>query len=126
MKFGDTVEFVDFAYTADVARVNAAALSELASAPAVPRGVEIEALRSENDTTLRWDANAEPDLGGYRIVWRETTAAQWEHAVDVPKEATRHTVKGVSKDNVIFGLQAVDADGHASPAVYPTTRRRQQ
>ena len=68
-------------------------------------------------------SNAEPDLAGYRIVWRDTTAPQWEHSLDLPKDTVRHTVKGVSKDNVIFGLQAVDAGGHASPAVYPKPRR---
>jgi hypothetical protein len=126
VRYGDTIEFVDFGYAADVARVNAAALAELANAPAAPRGVEIDVMRTENDTTLRWEASTEPDLAGYRIVWRDTTAPQWEHALDVPKDATRHTVKGVSKDNYIFGLQAVDTAGHASPAVYPRARRGQR
>src|SRR5690606_37532223 len=99
VQYGDLPDLVDFAYVADVARVNAAALAELARAPAAPRGVEVEAMRLENDTTLRWEPNAEPDLADYRIVWRETTALQWGHAVDVPKDVTRHTVKGWSKDN---------------------------
>ena len=123
-RFGDTIEFIDFAYTANVARVNAAALAELASAPASPSGVQVEVIQLEHDTTLRWEPSPEPDLAGYRIVWRETTAPSWEHAVDVPKTATRHTVKGVSKDNFIFGVQAVDQGGHVSPAVYPRTRLR--
>lgn len=120
--YGDTPDFVDFAYIAEVARVDAAALAELASAPAAPHGVELEAMKLENDTTMRWEPNGEPDLAGYRIVWRDTTAPQWEHSLDVPKDATRYTVKGVSKDNVIFGLEAVDTGGHASPAVYPKPR----
>ena len=33
VQFGDLPEFVDFAYTANVARVNAAALASLANAP---------------------------------------------------------------------------------------------
>jgi hypothetical protein len=123
VQYGDVPEFVDFAYVADVARVNAAALAELARAPAAPRGVEIETVKLENDTTLRWEPNAEPDLAGYRIVWRDTTAPQWQHTLDVAKDVTRHTVKGWSKDNVIFGVQAVDKEGHASAAVYPKPRR---
>lgn len=118
VSYGDLPEFVDFAYVADVARVNAAALASLALAPASPTGVEIETSRLENDTRLHWAANREPDLAGYRIVWRETTAPFWEHSVDVGL-VTEFTVKGVSKDNVIFGLKAVDTAGHASPAVYP-------
>jgi len=117
--YGDTTDLVNFAYVADVARVNAAALAVLARAPATPRGVQLETAKLESDTTLRWQPNAEPDLAGYRIVWRDTIAPFWEHALDVPKDATSHTLRGVSKDNVIFGVEAVDAAGHASPAVYP-------
>ena len=123
VQFGDLIDFVDFAYIAEVARVNAAALAELASAPAAPHGVELETAKLENDSTMRWEPNTEPDLAGYRIVWRDTTAPQWEHSLDVPKTETRHTSKAISKDNVIFGLEAVDTAGHASPAVYPKPRR---
>ncbi|HWA88069.1 MAG TPA: M28 family metallopeptidase [Opitutus sp.] len=121
--YGDTADYVDFGYAADVARVNAAALAELADAPAPPRAVEVEAFALTNDTTLRWAANEEPDLAGYRIVWRETTAPQWQQSADVPKNVTRFTVKDVSKDNFIFGVEAFDAAGHVSPAVYPKPRR---
>ncbi len=120
--YGDTPEHVDFAYVADVARVNAAALAVLARAPAPPRDVQIEAARLENDTTLRWAPSPEPDLGGYRILWRETTTPFWEHSLDLAKGVTRRTVEGVSKDNVIFGVEAFDAAGHASPAVFPRAR----
>jgi hypothetical protein len=123
VRYGDTPDDVDFAYTADVARVNAAALAVLARAPAPPLGVQIETARLENDTTLRWDPSPESDLAGYRIVWRETTSAFWEHSLDMPKATTRTTVRGVSKDNVVFGVEAFDAAGHASPAVFPSARR---
>jgi hypothetical protein len=121
--YGDTLEHVDFAYTADVARVNAAALAVLARAPAPPTGVQVETARLENDTTLRWAPSPEADLAGYRVVWRETTAPFWEHSLDLGKGVTRTTVRGVSKDNVVFGLEAIDTAGHASPAVFPTARR---
>src|ERR1035438_4877916 len=123
VKYGDTPDQVDYAYTADVTRVNAAALAAPARAPSSPRDVQIETARLENDTTLRWTPNAEPDLAGYRIVWRETTAPFWEHAIDVPKDVTRKTIPGLSKDGVVFGVEAFDGDGHVSPASFPKPRR---
>jgi hypothetical protein len=115
---GDLPQFVDFEYTAKVARVNAAGLASLALAPAVPRESGIEVVHLENDTTLRWRANDEPDLAGYRIVWREVGAPTWQYSRDVGN-VTRYTLKDISKDNYIFGLVALDRDGNASPAAFP-------
>lgn len=119
--YGDIPDNVDSVYVSDVARVNAAALAALARAPAPPSAVEIETARLENDTTLRWAPNRESDLGGYRVLWRETTAADWQHSVTVPAGQTRITVP-VSKDDVVFGVVAFDNDGHVSRAVFPRPR----
>ena len=115
---GDLPQFVDFDYVAKIARVNAAGLASLALAPAVPREVGIEVVRLENDTTLRWRANEEPDLAGYRIVWRPVGAPTWQYARDVGN-VTRYTLQGISKDNYLFGVVALDRDGNASPAAFP-------
>jgi hypothetical protein len=120
--YGDVPDRVDFGYVAQVARVNLAALAGLALAPAVPTGVELETSQLENDTGLHWQANREPDLAGYRVVWRDTTAPFWQNRVDLGK-VLRFVVKGVSKDNVIFGVQAIDRDGNVSPAAYPRPAR---
>jgi len=122
VQYGDLPEFVDFAYVAQVARVNGAALASLALGPSAPRGVLMENLRLEQDTTLRWTANPEPDVAGYRIVWRETTSPTWQQSKDVGN-VTRYTLTGISKDNYTFGLQAYDRDGNLSVAVYPEPYR---
>jgi hypothetical protein len=118
IQFGDLPEFDDFAYIAQVARINAASLGALALAPAGPAGVEIETKELTNDTTLHWQANREPDVAGYEVLWRETTSPSWQHAASAGN-VTRFTVPKVSKDNFLFGVAAVDREGNRSPAVYP-------
>ena len=117
VQFGDLPEFDDFNYIADVARVNAAALAALASAPARPKTVTFPTSLS-NDTPIKWEANKEPDLAGYEIVWRDTTEATWTHSQPVGNVLT-FTMKGMSKDNFFFGVRAVDNDGNRSPVTYP-------
>ncbi len=117
VQIGDLPEFVDPEYTAQVTRVNAAALATLALAPAAPANARVKTAQLENDTQLLWDANTEPDLAGYRIVWRDTTSPVWQHSQSAGK-VTEFRVKGVSKDNVFFGVQAVDNDGNVSVASY--------
>ena len=115
---GDLPQFVDFDYVARVTRINAAGLASLALAPAVPREAGIEVVQLENDTTLRWRANDEPDLAGYRIVWRAAGAPTWQYSRDVGN-VTRYTLKDISKDDYLFGVVALDRDGNASPAAFP-------
>jgi hypothetical protein len=125
VQYGDLPEFVDFNYVAQVTRINAVAMASLGLAPAAPKNVEMDFARLENDTTLRWEANREPDLAGYQIVWRETTAPFWQHKLSIGN-VTRYTVKRVSKDNYLFGVQAVDKDGNVSVATYPKPFRPQR
>ena len=117
VQYGDLVEFCDFAYIARVARVNAAALWTLAQAPGTPKGVVIDTTQLTNQSTLRWQANPEPDLAGYEIVWRDSTAPDWTHSRAVGN-VTTYTID-ISKDNVQFGIRAVDKAGNRSPAAAP-------
>ena len=118
VQYGDLPEFVDYAYVAQVARVNLAVLANLASAPVAPDSVVILTKELTNKTTLRWKASA---LGkapaSYRILLRETTSAYWQSKFDVGN-VTTHTLP-YSKDNFIFAVQAVSASGHESVPVLP-------
>jgi len=118
VKYGDLPEFVDFAYIAQVARVNSANLAALALAPARPKSVGIVTTRLTNDTDLKWDANTEPDLAGYEIVWRETTSPVWTNSRAVGR-ITSYTMPGMSKDNYFFGVRAIDRQGNRSPVSFP-------
>jgi hypothetical protein len=114
IEYGDLPKFVDFDYVARVARLNAATLASLASAPPAPAHVRLLTATVENDSTLKWEPSRE--ASSYEIVWRATSSAQWEHASS-SGSATTATL-AVSKDNVIFAVRAIDHEGHRSlPAV---------
>jgi hypothetical protein len=122
VQFGDLIQFVDFGYAARVAKVNGAALWALATNPGTPKGLQIHTtppgtLSGTNLTTLTWAASPEPDLAGYQVVMRETTAADWTSAIDVGNVTT--VTLDISKDNVQFGVRAVDKAGHRSPVAFP-------
>jgi hypothetical protein len=122
VQFGDLPQFVDFDYTARVAKVNGSALWALATNPATPKNLQIHTappvgFPGTNLTALSWDANPEPDLAGYEVVMRETTAADWTSAIGVGNVTS--VTLNISKDNVQFGLRAIDKAGHRSPAAFP-------
>ena len=79
-QFGDLVEFVDFGYLARVTRVVGSSLAALARAPRAPANARVIAAALSYDTELRWNANPEPDVVGYEIVWRDSTAPLWTDA----------------------------------------------
>jgi hypothetical protein len=121
IEYGDLTKFVDFDYVAHVARLNAATLASLASAPAPPANIHLLAKDLENDSTLTWEASPGGLATGYEVLWRATTSPEWEYVQKVGA-VTRTTLK-LSKDNVIFAVRAVDAQGHWSLPVVPLPER---
>jgi Zn-dependent M28 family amino/carboxypeptidase len=119
IEYGDVPKFVNFDYVANVARVNAATLASLASAPAPPAKVRLQTKELENNSTITWDAS--PSSSSYEVLWRATTSPEWEHAQPVGN-VTRTTMS-ISKDNVIFAVRAVDHKGHRSLPVVPQPER---
>jgi hypothetical protein len=104
-----------------VARLNAATLAALASAPAPPVNVHLLTKDLESDSTLTWEAPPGGLASGYEILWRSTTSPEWEH-VQKSGNVLRTTLK-LSKDNVIFAVRAVDAQGHRSLPLVPLPER---
>jgi hypothetical protein len=122
VKFGDLLEFVDFDYVARVAKVNAATMWALATAPGTPKNLQIHTappvgFAGINTTTLTWKASTESNLAGYEVVMRETTSPDWTDTTDVGNVTT--VTLDISKDNVQFGVRAVDQDGNRSPVAFP-------
>jgi hypothetical protein len=122
VQFGDLIQYVDFDYTARVAAVNLAALWALATSPGTPAGLLIHTtpppgLPGTNLTTLTWNANPESNLAGYEVMMRETTNPDWTSAIPVGN--VNSVTLDISKDNVQFGLRAVDQNGNRSPVAFP-------
>jgi Zn-dependent M28 family amino/carboxypeptidase len=84
--YGDTIDGVDFAYLAQVARLNAITMASMAKAPAPPAGVDIEGA-VKSDTTIKWKASA--GAATYRVHWRDTTAPQWQRSYAAGDATTR-------------------------------------
>jgi hypothetical protein len=143
IKFGDTIENMDFPYLEKITKLNVAALAAIASAPPPPDRIEIEGAVS-TDTQLRWTwANGMQNRNWYRVHWRRTDASQWQGSTD-PKavegpnpvictqqeyysvrgraenDITRYpycsvVLKGVRVDDWVFGVSSVSKDGFESP-----------
>jgi hypothetical protein len=120
---GDLIQFVDINYVANVVRLNAATLATLASSPGEPAKVAMVTKKLDNGSTLQWEAPAGAAASvHYELLWRETTATDWQFVQAVAPQADGTPITAtvpISKDNVIFGVRAVDAAGHRSLVVVP-------
>jgi hypothetical protein len=121
IEYGDLPKFVDFPYVARVAKLEVATLMSLASAPAPPANAKIVLKRLTNDTDLQWDASPGGRVAYYEVVWRPTTEPNWTESKNVSTATTASLP--ISKDNVVFGVRAVDARGHKSLVVAPVPGR---
>jgi hypothetical protein len=98
----DLIEHMDFGYLENVARLNLAVATELASAAPQPTDVRIDRAQG-HDTHLTWTA-----LPGVRYVvfWRDTGSPAWQkaHEVGAVGEAV---IQKVNKDDHFFAVGAV-------------------
>ena len=113
----DTIDGVSFAYLGQNARVNAAAMAVLALAPPPPavnneRGQPtLDRRPSGYDAHLRWMTSS--GAAGYIVFWREAWAPDWQHETYVGN-VTEYTLPHANVDDWVFGVAAVNADGHES------------
>jgi hypothetical protein len=138
----DTFANTSPSYTAKVVKVNAAVAAAMALAPRAPvtsrppappaaspapadteapaprpqpSGPGLSRGASGYDAVLRWDyPEPEPDLAGFVVVVRSTTAPDWEREIWVGN-VKEFTLKNTSIDQLVFGVKSVDREGHESP-----------
>jgi hypothetical protein len=128
IKYGDTIDHVDFAYLAKMTKLNIAALAAIASAPPPPEP-EVKGAVS-TDTLITWQDS--PGAAAYRIRWRPTDAANWTNSMTLPADnpslctampgglinppcINAHFLRHIRVDDWIFGVSSVSNDGFESP-----------
>jgi hypothetical protein len=124
IRYGDTVDKMDFPYLAKVARLNVAALAAIASAPPPPEPTVEGAVST--DTRVKWSNVGKTDT--YRVYQRRTDASNWiandddviQMCMHLPvAECARRpadlVLKGIRVDDWVFGVASVSADGFESP-----------
>ncbi|MXP42584.1 M20/M25/M40 family metallo-hydrolase [Altererythrobacter soli] len=111
VRFGDTADEMDFAYLANVTRLNVRGLHALAAAPMPPAPTAQAAVQTHTD--LAW----EPVAGAehYRVWMRRTDQPQWPSEPLTQTEKTSLKLAGVRGDDWLFGVSAVGAGGAESP-----------
>jgi hypothetical protein len=119
IKYGDTIDGVNFDYAAKLTALNAVSLAGMAWAPNPPSTFKIRGAVQPN-TYLEWKTNNnEKDIiAGYKIYWRLTDSSQWENSLFVGN-VRQFTLEDIVIDNYFFGVASVSNDGFESPIVFP-------
>lgn len=115
VEYGDLAKFMDFDYLARVTRYNVSVLASLALGPGRPDSAKVLTRALDNRTQLTW--LPVPGAAKYEVVRRRTTDATWTDVSDVGN-VTAVTLP-YSKDNWLFGVRAVDAEGHRGVPAFP-------
>ncbi|UTW57382.1 M28 family metallopeptidase [Kordiimonas sp. SCSIO 12603] len=127
IKYGDTIDGVDFDYARKLTALNVVTLATFAGSPPFPVEVTIEGA-VQPSTTVKWnirpDVRERANLRGFRVYWRLTTDAQWRWSRFVGRDARELTLDNVVIDNYLFGVAAVANDGIETPVVFPGSMGR--
>jgi len=128
IRYGDTIDHVDFAYLAKMTKLNVAALAAMASAPPPPDEPRVLGAVS-TDTRVLWEDA--PGAVAYRLRWRPTDSANWTNSILLPTNdpaactvtpagmvppcLSDHVLRHIRVDDWIFGVSSVSKDGFESP-----------
>jgi len=109
----DDLAHVSFGYVAQVARLNAATIVSLASAPPPPDSVYArrESTSGGQAWTITWRGVS--GAVGYELLVRRTTAPTWERVI--PVNGTSHTISFQLDDGWV-AVRSVGPSGHSSLA----------
>jgi hypothetical protein len=122
VEYGDFAKYLNATFLGNVARDNAEALRQLASAPAPPTNARLTGAVTP-DAKVSWAAEEDGARAGFEILWRETTEPRWQ-VYDFAASTGETVLEGVSTDNHLFAVRAVGKNGARSIAVPTEMERR--
>ena len=108
----DDLSGVNFGYVANVARLNLATITSLASAPAPADSVYARRDRASGGQKWNVTWKAVPGATRYEVLFRSTTSPTWTHVVEAGS-ATEYLLDQ-QLDDGWAAVRAVSADGHRS------------
>jgi hypothetical protein len=111
VRYGDTADEMDFAYLANVTRLNVLGLHALAQAPMPPAPTAEAAVQTH--TNLSWQPVA--GAARYRVWMRRTDQPKWPAEPHTETEGTTLQLPGVRGDDWLFGVSSISAGGVESP-----------
>jgi hypothetical protein len=115
VEYGDLQKFMDFDFLAQVAKLNADAALRLANAPAPPTSTLVEGA-VKPDTTVTFEAGADPERAGFEILSRDTTETRYK-VVEKVDATGSHVLTGVRIDDAEFAVRSVGKNAERSIAV---------
>ncbi len=115
IKYGDVIEHVNFDYAKKLTSVNAINMASLASAPPAPQNVSIGGIVAPS-VKFKW--KKVDGAKGYKIYWRDTTSATWDHSRYVG-DVSEFTLDGIIIDNYFFGIASISENEFESVVVFP-------
>ncbi|MBK8711353.1 MAG: M28 family metallopeptidase [Niastella sp.] len=111
IEYGDYIKYIDFDYLKKNTGVNVAVLANLASAPSQPQQPKMDTKELTNSSLLSWLPPVNGKVKGYNILIRETSSPVWQKKFFTTANSLRIPF---SKDNYLFGVQAIGEDGNES------------
>jgi hypothetical protein len=107
---GDSLFHLSMPLAAEVTQMAVATLASLAVAPLAPVGFELRDIGNGSSLEARWQANTEPDLAGYKLLWG-TAAGIYTDSISLGL-VTSHRIDGLQTDTCYYSVViARDSDG---------------
>jgi len=110
----DSLYRLSMPLAAEVTRMAVATLASLAVAPLAPAGFALQDAGSGASLVASWQANTEPDLAGYKLLWGKA-AGIYTDSISLGL-ATSYQIDGLQTDTCYYGVVvARDSNGFEGP-----------